>query len=341
MAAEQTGCMSKKYNIRGQPSFRCREMNGNEKSIFGEVRRMNLQQLKYVIAVAETKSITKAAGKMYISQPSLSNAIKDLETEAGITLFVRSRSGVTLTKEGMEFLGYVRQVMQQFELLEDKYITAQPPKTRFGVSTQHYTFTENAFVELVQRFGQERYEFYFNEAGTHQILEDVKNRISDLGIIYLSNENETVLRKMMEEYGLEFVPLFTAKPHVFLQKNHPLANKKKLRLSELEPYPRLNFVQGSYESSYYAEELFSTVPADKEIRINDRGAIVNFMLGLNAYTISSGIFPKYLHGDNIIAVPLDESERMEIGYILPERQPLSELGATYIRELMKYAPTGS
>ena len=180
---------------------------------------MNLQQLKYVIAVAETKSITKAAGKMYISQPSLSNAIKDLETETGITLFMRSRSGVTLTKEGMEFLGYVRQVMQQFELLEDKYITAQPSKTRFGVSTQHYTFTENAFVELVQRFGQERYEFYFNEAGTHQILEDVKNRISDLGIIYLSNENEIVLRKMMEEYGLEFVPLFTAKPHVFYNKN--------------------------------------------------------------------------------------------------------------------------
>ena len=305
------------------------------------MNRMNLQQLKYVIAVAETKSITKAAGKLYISQPSLSNAIKDLETETGITLFVRSRSGVTLTKEGMEFLGYVRQVMQQFELLEDKYIMAQPPRTRFGVSTQHYTFTENAFVELVQRFGQERYEFYFNEAGTHQILEDVKNRISDLGIIYLSDENETVLRKMLEEYDLEFVPLFTAKPHAFLQKNHPLANKQKLRLSELEPYPRLNFVQGNYESSYYAEELFSTVPVDKEIRINDRGAIVNFMLGLNAYTISSGIFPKYLHGDNIIAVPLDESERMDIGYILPERQPLSELGATYIRELMKYAPTES
>ena len=195
---------------------------------------MNLQQLKYVIAVAETKSITKAAGILYISQPSLSNAIKDLEAEIGIVIFARSRTGVTLTKDGMEFLGYARQVLQQMELLEDKYITVQPGKTRFGVSTQHYTFTENAFVELVQRFGQERYEFYFNEAGTHQILEDVKNRLSDLGI-----------------------------------------------------------------------------------------------------------FPKYLHGDNIVAVPLDEAGRMEIGYILPEKQPLSELGAIYIRELMKYAPTES
>lgn len=299
---------------------------------------MNLQQLRYVITVAESKSITKAAGQLYISQPSLSNAIKDLEAETGIVLFIRGRNGVTLTKEGMEFLGYARQVLQQMELLEDKYIAVQPRKTRFGVSTQHYTFTENAFVELVQRFGQERYEFYFNEAGTHQILEDVKNRISDLGILYLSDENEAVLRKTLEECGLEFVSLFSAKPHVFLQRNHPLAGKQKLKLPELEPYPRLNFVQGSYESSYYSEELFSTIPVDKEIRINDRGAIVNFMLGLNAYTISSGIFPKYLHGDNIIAVPLDEPERMEIGYIHPEKQPLSELGVVYIRELEKYAP---
>ncbi len=302
---------------------------------------MNLQQLKYVIATAEAGSITKAAGQLFISQPSLSNAIKDLEAETGTVLFVRSRNGVTLTKEGMEFLGYARQVLQQMELLEDKYVVAQPRKTRFGVSTQHYTFTENAFVGLVQRFGQERYEFYFNEAGTHQILEDVKNRISDLGILYLSDENEAVLRKTMEEYGLEFIPLFSAKPHVFLQRNHPLAQKQTLKLAELEPYPRLNFVQGSYESSYYAEELFSTLPADKEIRINDRGAIVNFMLGLNAYTISSGIFPKYLHGDNIIAVSLDEPERMEIGYIHLEKQPLSELGAVYIRELKKYAPVES
>lgn len=300
---------------------------------------MNLQQLKYIVAVAEAKSITKAAGQLYLSQPSLSNAIKDLEAETGIALFVRSRTGVTLTKEGMEFLGYARQVLEQMELLEDKYIAAQPRKTRFGVSTQHYTFTENAFVELVQRFGQERYEFYFNEAGTHQILEDVKNRISDLGILYLSDENETVLRRALEEYGLEFVPLFSAKPHVFLKRNHPLAPKDKIKLSELTPYPRLNFVQGSYESSYYAEELFSTLPADKEIRLNDRGAIVNFMLGLDAYTISSGIFPKYLHGDKIIAVPLDEPERMEIDYIHPEKQPLCELGAFYIGELKRYAPS--
>lgn len=302
---------------------------------------MTIQQLKYVVTVAETGSITEAAKKLFISQPSLSNAVREIEAAAGIIIFIRSRMGITLTKEGMEFLGYARQVLQQMELLEDKYIASRPQKIRFGVSTQHYTFTENAFVELVKKFGQERYEFFFNETGTHQILDDVKNRISDLGIIYLSGENEMVLRRLLEEYSLCFVPLFTARPHVFLRKDHPLVRRGKLCLADLQPYPRLNFVQGSYESAYYAEELFSTVPADKEIRINDRGAIVNFMLGLDAYTISSGIFPRYLHGDNIVAVPLEEDERMEIGYIVNEKQELNELGQIYINELKKYDPLTS
>ena len=169
------------------------------------------------------------------------------------------------------------------ELLEDRYVTNLPGKVTFGVSSQHYTFTENAFVELVKRFGQERYAFYYNETGTHQILDDVKNRVCDLGILYLSHENEVVMRKVIEE-------------------------------------------------------KFSSIPVDKEIRVNDRGAIVNFMLGLNAYTISSGIFPKYLNGENIISVPLAENETMHIGYVLNENQELSELGKSYLEELRKYAP---
>ena len=190
------------------------------------------------------------------------------------------------------------------ELLEDRYVTNLPGKVTFGVSSQHYTFTENAFVELVKRFGQERYAFYYNETGTHQILDDVKNRICDLGILCLSHENEVVIRKVIEENHLVFTELFSAKPHVFLQKDHPLASKKVVSIHDLAPYPRLNFVQGEYESVYFSEELFSSIPVDKEIRVNDRGAIVNFMLGLNAYTISSGIFPKYLNGENIISVLL-------------------------------------
>lgn len=297
---------------------------------------MTLQQLKYIIVVAEKGSITEAAKDLYISQPSLSGAIKEVEKEAKLTIFNRCRAGVALTTEGMEFLGYARQVVQQMELLESRYIDNRPEKVRFCVSTQHYTFAANAFVELVQRFGQDRYEFILNETQTHQIIEDVRNRFSDLGILYLCQSNESVLRKNFEEYGLDFHELFTATPHVFLRKEHPLANQGQITLQDLQPYPRLNFVQGAYESSNFAEELFSNEIVDKSIKISDRAAIVNFMIGLDGYTISSGIFPKYLHGDSIIAIPLAEQETMRIGYLLNKDRELSELGRIYIEALTQY-----
>lgn len=300
---------------------------------------MTIQQLKYIITVAETGSITEAAKRLFISQPSLSNAIREIEKDIKLTIFTRSRQGIALTKEGTEFLGYARNVVQQMELLEDRYISNLPGKTRFAVSTQHYTFTANAFVEMVERFGQERYEFILNETQTRQIMEDVKNRYSDLGIIFFSKENEAVLQRELDERKLVFHELFTSKPHVFMRKTHPLSKKAAVKLNDLKKYPRLNFVQGSYESAYWSEELFSSENADKHIRVSDRGAIVNLMIGMNAYTISSGIFPRYLQGDEIIAIPLDEDECMHIGYILNEKQHLSDLGAIYIEEIKKYSDT--
>ena len=294
---------------------------------------MTIQQLKYMIMIAEKGSITEAAKELYISQPSLSGAIKDVEKEVKITIFNRCRAGVALTTEGMEFLGYARQVVQQMELLESKYINNLPEKQRFCVSSQHYTFGANAFVELVQQFGQERYEFILNETQTHQVIKDVRNRFSDLGILYLSKNNENVLMKIFEENNLSFYEIFSATPHVFLRREHPLAKKEKIKLEDLKPYPRLSFVQGTYESSNFAEELFSNETAEKSIKISDRAAIVNFMIGLDGYTISSGIFPKYLHGDSIISIPLAEDEIMHIGYILNKDKELSELGKIYIKAL--------
>ncbi len=297
---------------------------------------MTLQHLKYLITVAEKGSITEAARVLFVSQPSLSGAIKEIEKESGITVFNRCRAGVALTKEGTEFLGYARQVVQQMELLEAKYLYNSPAKQRFCVSAQHYTFAANAFVELVKQFGQERFEFILNETQTHQIIEDVRNRYSDLGILYLCDSNENVLLKLFDEYNLNFVELFTAKPHIFIRKEHPLAKLKSVSLEDLKPYPRLNFVQGAYESANFAEELFSNEYSDKSIKVSDRAAIVNFMIGLDGYTISSGIFPNYLHGNSIISVPLKESETMRIGYILNKDRDLCELGQIYINALMQY-----
>jgi len=297
---------------------------------------MTVQQLKYIIAIAEKGSITEAAKDLYISQPSLSGTVKEVEKEAKLTIFNRCRTGVALTTEGMEFLGYARQVVQQMELLESRYIEDRPEKIRFCVSTQHYTFAANAFVELVQRFKQERYEFILNETQTHQIIEDVRNRFCDLGILYLSRNNESVLQKSFEEYGLAFHELFTAAPHVFLRREHPLADREKITLRDLQPYPRLSFVQGAYGSSSFAEELFSSEAVDKSIKISDRAAIVNFMIGLDGYTISSGIFPRYLHGDEIVSIPLAERETMQIGYLLNKDRELSELGRVYTEALRQY-----
>ncbi len=189
---------------------------------------------------------------------------------------------------------------------------------------------------MVQRFGQERFEFILNETQTHQIIEDVRNRFSDLGILYLSDSNENVLKKMFEEYNLNFVELLSSTPHVFIKKEHPLAKQKSVTLDDLKPYPRLSFVQGAYESSNFSEELFSNEYSEKSIKVSDRAAIVNFMIGLDGYTISSGIFPKYLHGNSIISIPLEENETMHIGYIINKDKELSELGQIYVEALKKF-----
>lgn len=297
---------------------------------------MTLQHLKYILTVAEKGSISEAARELHISQPSLSNAIKEVEKELCFPVFTRNCLGISLTKEGVEFTGYARQVMQEMDVLEDHFVHNRPRKKRFCVSTQHYTFTANAFVEMVRTFGQDRFEFILNETQTHQIIQDVKNRFSDLGILYIGMGNEKVIRKELKEEGLVFYPIFVTKPHVFMRREHPLAKDGSVKLKDLEPYPRLNFLQGSYESASYAEEPFSDVSVSKEIRVSDRMAVVNLMIGLNGYTISSGIFPRYLHGNSIVSIPLDEPEEMQIGYILNKGQELSGLGKIYVDALKKY-----
>lgn len=297
---------------------------------------MTLQQLKYILMIAETASITEAARRLYISQPSLSNALHEIEKTLQETLFIRQHSGVVLTQFGQQFVGYARSVCQQMDLLEDKFINNQPEKIRFSVSTQHYTFTANAFVDMVKQFGDDRFEFILNETRTYQILEDVKNRFSDLGILYLSANNETVLRKEITQRQLTFTPLFTTKPHVFLRRHHPLAHKEFVTLEDLKPYARLNFLQGAYESEYYAEEILSTLPNDKIVRVSDRASVVNLLIGLDGYTISSGIMPSYLQGDALIAIPLAVEETMTIGYIQLANQKLSPLATYYVEALKQY-----
>lgn len=280
---------------------------------------LTLQQLKYVLEVASKGSMNEAAKSLFISQPRLSNAIKELEKEIKTTIFIRTNRGVTVTNKGSEFLGYARQVLQQFNMLEEKYLNEEPAKQHFCVSTHHYTFAANAFVDLVKEFGADEYEFTLRESKTYEIIEDVKNLRSELGILFLSNYNETVLLKMLKERNLTFSELFTAKPHVFISKHHPLSDKESIHLDDLYDYPCLSFEQGEYNSFYFSEEILSTRIVKKSIKVSDRAAIVNFMIGLDGYTISSGVFPKFLHGNDIIAVPLNVDEIIRVGIIKHSR----------------------
>lgn len=297
---------------------------------------MTLQQLKYAVKVAEKLSINEAAKELYISQPSLSNAIISLEKELQLTIFLRTNRGVTVTNKGREFLGYAQQVLMQTQLLESKFVKSGSSKQRFCVSSQHYLFVANAFVELVREYGLDEYEFSLYETTTHEVIENVRTLFSEMGIIYLSNYNESVLRKILSESDLIFTELYRAAPHVFLFKEHPLASRKIIELDELDEYPRIAFNQVQYSAFYFSEEILSQRAVKKSIYVSDRAAVVNFIIGLNGYCISSGIFPKYLHGDDIIAVPLNADEKIEIGTIVHKDTSLSELGEKFYEALKNY-----
>ena len=297
---------------------------------------MTLQQLKYAVKVAEKLSINEAAKELYISQPSLSNAIISLEKELQLTIFLRTNRGVTVTNKGREFLGYAQQVLMQTQLLESKFVKSGSSKQRFCVSSQHYLFVANAFVELVREYGLDEYEFSLYETTPHEVIENVRTLFSEMGIIYLSNYNESVLRKILSESDLIFTELYRATPHVFLFKEHPLASRKIIELDELDEYPRIAFNQGQYSAFYFSEEILSQRAVKKSIYVSDRAAVVNFIIGLNGYCISSGIFPKYLHGDDIIAVPLNADEKIEIGTIVHKDTSLSELGEKFYEALKNY-----
>ncbi len=297
---------------------------------------MTLQQLKYIIEIAETGSITMAANRLFVSQPNLSKSVAELEKEMGITIFNRSNRGVYLSEDGTKFLSYARQIVEQAQLLENEYKAAPPPRRVFSVSAQHYAFVVNAFVKLVQEYENTNYEFTLRELKTAEIIEDVRTHRSDIGIIYLSNFNREVICHILQNEELQFVPLFKAKPHVFVSKNNPLVWKKTVKLSDLKNYPRLTYDQGVKNSFYFAEELHITEESPKNIVVSDRATLFNLLIGLHGYTISSGVLSSDLNGSSIVSIPLESDECMEIGYITTTERPLNEITKRYLEHLNIY-----
>ena len=243
---------------------------------------MKLQQLVYVTKVAECGSITEAARRLYVSQPSITSAIHDLEQEMNVHIFDRTNKGVVVSEEGETFLGYARQVLEQTELLEDKYKNPAQRVPHFSVSCQHYSFAVNAFVDVIREF--------------------------------------------------------RAEPHVFVCSSHPLASRASVTLDDMADYPFLSYEQGSFNSFYYSEELTSTLDRNKNIRVRDRATLFNLLIGLNGYTVCSGVISAELNGASIISVPLDIDEYMEVGLVTRKGTQRSVYGAAYVEAIRRHIP---
>lgn len=297
---------------------------------------MTLIQLKYAITVAGANSMNEASRLLFISQPSLSAAIRELEDEIGVELFKRTNRGVFVTPEGEEFIGYARQVVEQYQLIETKYVSKESTKKKFSVSMQHYTFSVNAFVEMVKQFGMDEYEFAIHETKTYEVIEDVKNFKSEIGILYINDFNRKVLTKLFHQFELRFHEILKCGIYVYMWKGHPLAKRELITLQELEEYPCLSFEQGNYNSFYFAEEVLSTYDYKRLIKVNDRATILNLMVGLNGYTLCCGIICEELNGTDFCAVRLDSDEVMSIGYLARKGMAISPLGQKYLEEIAKY-----
>lgn len=302
---------------------------------------MTIQQLRYVTVICDEGSLNKASEQLYIAQPSLTSALQELEKELGITIFNRSGRGVTPTNDGLEFIHYAREVLNQYDNLLEKYGKGGTLKKKFGISTQHYSFAVKSFVELVKRFGTDEYEFAIRETRTRDVIDDVFNGKSEIGILYLNDFNRKPLEKLLKSNGLTFTPLTECNAYVYLWKGHPLAGKASIRFEDLKDYPCLSFEQGDKGSFYYAEEILSTSEYPKTIKATDRATMLNLMIGLNGYTLCSGVISEELNGSDYLAVPFETDDdtigsNMVIGYIAKKNMLLSHIAQLYIKELDNY-----
>ncbi|AXJ13004.1 LysR family transcriptional regulator [Streptococcus pluranimalium] len=296
---------------------------------------MRIQQLQYIIKIVETGSMNEAAKQLYITQPSLSNAVRDLEQEMGITIFIRNPKGITLTKDGVEFLSYARQVIEQTDLLEERYKNPTAQRELFSVSSQHYAFVVNAFVSLLNKTDMTKYELFLRETRTYEIIDDVKNFRSEIGVLFLNSYNRDVLTKMFDDNHLVATNLFSTQPHIFVSKDNPLANKEIIQLEDLVDFPYLSYDQGVHNSFYFSEEIMAQIPHPKSIVVSDRATLFNLMIGLDGYTIATGVLNSRLNGDNIVSIPLDVDDQIDIVYLKHEKANLSKMGEKFIDYLLE------
>ncbi|MBR3957209.1 MAG: LysR family transcriptional regulator [Kiritimatiellae bacterium] len=291
---------------------------------------MTLQQLKYADAVATCGSISEAARRVFVTQPTLTESIRALEEELRTAIFTRSTRGIAVTREGEEFLASARQILDDAARIQEKYTGKAVRKPQFAVSCQHYAFAVEAFMEVVKECEAAAYDFTLRETVTSEIIDDVARHRSEIGVMYLSSRNERVISKLLKNEGLKFEELFVSRPHVFLGKRHPLAKRKGgVTPEELDAYPFISFEQGAENALYFAEEVMPSIDRKKNIRVRDRATMTNLILGLNGFTVASGALSKELNGPEVVAVPLKMDEIIRVGLVTHGDVPLSAAGRIF------------
>ncbi|MCR5671403.1 MAG: LysR family transcriptional regulator [Butyrivibrio sp.] len=297
---------------------------------------MTILQLKYVIAIDEECSMRKAADRLYVSQPGLSSAVRDLEKELGIKIFERVHNGVVTTAAGSSFIAYARSAVEQFEKVEAKYLNTGNEKASFSVSMQHYTIAVNAFIDTVKEYDPAEYQFSIRETQTSEVIEDVKYLKSEVGVIALSDFNKNTFKKIFADASLEFHELFSRNTYVYLSSSHPLAGRDELSLEELQDYPCMVFDQGENTSFYYREEALATYDYKKIISTNERATSIELMLGLNGYAVGAAMLGDSLNSSELTAIKLKEEEELTFGYIIRKGAEMSEMAATFIEKLEQH-----
>lgn len=295
---------------------------------------MTLQQLRYAVEVANRGSMNEAAKKLYVSQPSLSSAIRDLEQEIGISIFIRTNRGIYVSSEGKEFLCYALQIIEQENILKEHYLGAKPSKEKFGISTQHYTFAIKAFVTLLQELNPNEFDFTFRETTTAEVIKDVQNRKSEIGMLYMNNFNAKMILKSLEEAGLKFIELFQSESYIYVTESHPLARKKEIKFRDLRPYTFLSFGKGEYNSNYFSEEILNILEHRRNIKVSDRSTLFYLLRKLGGFTICTQMVDNELQGADIVAVPLNVEGVIRVGIIMYKNEELSSIGKRYI-EIVK------
>ncbi|MEE3352130.1 MAG: LysR family transcriptional regulator [Saccharofermentanaceae bacterium] len=298
---------------------------------------MTILQLKYVIAIASSKSFREAASRLFVSQPALSSTIRELEEELNIQLFERTNKGIRLTDQGKEFLAYAKEAVSQYELIEDRYLDRDLDKKHFSVSMQHYVFAVHAFINVVKEYDNGKYTFAVHETRTDEVLSNVRSLDSEVGVVAFSKTNERVMRKLFREYQLEFTPLITRETFVYVWKDHPMAKAEELSLEDLKDYPCISFDQSSENDFYLTEEALGDYEFDKLIKTNDRATSAELMAAMNGYSIGTGVMTESLAlKRDVVTIKLKEEDPLTIGYIVRANHRLSEIGQRYIDELLKY-----